>query len=78
MPADTAALAPPLRVARLARDDGYGYGGFSTGEQLAAALVLNRADWLPELGFTIAEARERLAPNRVAQLPAEARALRDE
>jgi hypothetical protein len=48
-------------------------------EQLAAAaLVLNRADWLAKLGFTIAEALERLGPDWLAELPAAARTLRDE
>jgi len=28
----------------------------STGEKLAVAMVLNRADWLHEMGYTIAEA----------------------
>jgi len=57
----------------------HGCGGLSTREQLAAAaLVLNRADWLAKLGFTIAEALERLGPDWLAELPAAARTLRDE
>jgi len=76
MPADTVTLAQLLRVARLARD--YGYGGFSTGEQLFAALVLNLADWLAELGFTFAESLDRLGPAWVEEIPAAARTLRDE
>lgn len=39
------------------------HGGFnrlSTGEKLAAALVLNRPDWLDSMGYTIAEAIDRL------------------
>ena len=31
----------------------------STGEKVAVALVLNRADWLEEFDYTIAEAIER-------------------
>jgi hypothetical protein len=31
----------------------------STGEKVAVALVLNRADWLKEIGYTIPEAIER-------------------
>ena len=31
----------------------------STGEKVAVALVLNRADWLAEYGYTIAEAIDR-------------------
>jgi len=71
-----AIFAQLLRVARLARD--HGYGGFSTGEQLFAALALNRADWLTELGFTIAEALDRLGPDWAAEISAAARTLHDE
>ena len=35
----------------------------STGEKVAVALVLNRADWLVEQDYTIAEAIERLVPS---------------
>lgn len=35
-------------------------GPLSTGERLASALVLNRADWLAEVGYTIVEALERI------------------
>jgi hypothetical protein len=31
----------------------------STGEKVAVALALNRADWLKEIGYTIPEAIER-------------------
>ena len=31
----------------------------STGEKVAVALVLNRADWLAEIGYTLPEAIER-------------------
>jgi len=57
----TSTLAPLLRVARLARD--HGYGGFSTDEPLSRPWVLNGADWLGEFGFTIAEALDRLGPD---------------
>jgi len=60
----------------LARE--HGYGGFSNGEQLFAALVLNRADWLPDFGLTITEALERLGPGWVAEVAAAARTLGDE
>ena len=33
-----------------------GIGHLSTGEALAAALVLNHADWLAKMGDTISEA----------------------
>ncbi|MCT2581154.1 MAG: hypothetical protein E5X23_08320 [Mesorhizobium sp.] len=36
-----------------------GFGVLSTGEKLAAALVLNRPDWLAEMNYTLAEARHR-------------------
>ena len=32
----------------------------STGEKLAVALVLNRADWLAEMQYTLAEAIDRV------------------
>ena len=35
-------------------------GVLSTGEALAAALVLNRPDWLSDRGYTIAEALDRI------------------
>ena len=37
----------------------------STGEALAAALVLNRFDWLSEMGYTITEALDRIGPGWV-------------
>ena len=45
-----------------ALDEHDGYGGNSTGERLAAALVLNRPDILKEMGYTIVEALERVGP----------------
>ena len=50
----------------------------STGEKAAVALVLNRADWLAEHGYTIAEAIERTGPEWVAMIPQIARQLADE
>jgi len=41
----------------------------STGEKVAVALVLNRADWLAEHGYTIAEAIERSGSEWVAMIP---------
>lgn len=49
-----------------------GIGSHSTGEALAAALVLNRPDWLTKLGYTIAEAIDRVGPEWVALIPAAA------
>lgn len=53
-------------------------GVLSTGEKLAAAIVLNRADWLASLGYTMTEALTRLGPEWVALLGAAARVLEDD
>ena len=50
----------------------------STGEKVAVALVLNRAAWLAEMGYTIAEAIDRSGPEWVAILPQVARQLAEE
>ncbi|MDR3723690.1 MAG: hypothetical protein P4K83_04295 [Terracidiphilus sp.] len=50
----------------------------STGEQVAVALVLNRADWLEELGYTMAEAIERAGQEWVAMIPQIARQLSED
>ena len=50
----------------------------STGEKVAVALVLNRADWLAEHGYTIAEAIERSGSEWVAMIPQVARQLVDQ
>lgn len=39
-------------------------GYLSTGESLAAAVVLDRADWLKERGYSMAEAISRVADSR--------------
>lgn len=46
-----------------------GMGTLSTGEALAAALVLNRFDWLGKMGYTIVEAIDRIGPEWVALIP---------
>ena len=46
-------------VARAARRMGE-TGYLSTGEALTAALVLNRGDWLARMGYTMAEAIDRV------------------
>ncbi len=74
MPNDT--LDHILRVARFARKEGYGV--LSTGEQLAVALALNRADWLVEMDYTIGEAIDRLAGDWLATIPKASRILRDD
>jgi hypothetical protein len=50
----------------------------STGEKVAVALVLNRADWLAEIGYTLPEAIERSGAEWVAVIPQVARELSEE
>lgn len=69
-------LARILRSARFARKEGYGV--LSTGEQLAAALALNRADWLAEMDYTIGQALERLPADWITTIPDASRILRDD
>lgn len=66
-------LAHILRATQHAKTNGYGV--LSTGEQLAAALVLNRADWLAEIGYTIPEAIDRIGPEWSALLIEAQRAM---
>lgn len=49
----------------------------STGEKVAVALVLNRADWLTGFGYTIAEAIDRAGP-WVSFIPQVAKVLDEE
>jgi len=53
-------------------------GGMSTGEALMAALALNRADWLQKMGYTIAEALERVGDEWAALVPKVAREIQNE
>jgi len=55
-----------------------GFGCLSTGEKLAAALILNRTDWLNSMSYTIAEAIERVGPEWVKFIPAAAKAVSEE
>jgi hypothetical protein len=50
----------------------------STGEKVAVALVLNRADWLAETDYAIPEAIERSGAEWVAIIPQVARELAEE
>ena len=52
-----------------------GLGVLSTGEALLAALVLNRADWLAKMGYTIAEALDRVDTDAIALVPTAARMI---
>lgn len=65
--------------ARDAKHGGHGdWSVQSTGEKVAVALVLNRADWLSEHGYTIAEAIERAGHGWLSMIPQVARQLADE
>jgi hypothetical protein len=55
-----------------------GFGALSTGEKLAAALVLNRVDWLASMDYTMAEAIDRVGAEWLSLIPEAARVLRDE
>lgn len=56
-----------IGIAHIARAGGF--GALSTGEQLAAALVLNRADWLAAINFTMSQAMERLGTEWLDRIP---------
>ena len=58
-----------LGACRAARDTAGFPSQLSTGERLAAALVLNRADWLAEEEYTIVEAIDRIGPDWASLLP---------
>ncbi|ATS38027.1 MULTISPECIES: hypothetical protein [Xanthomonas] len=53
-------------------------GPLSTGEALTAALVLNRHDWLAEMGYTIAQVLDRIDSDTAQHLRDAERALRQE
>ncbi|UKE73242.1 hypothetical protein [Xanthomonas graminis] len=55
-----------------------GPGPLSTGEALTAALVLNRHDWLTTLGYTIAEALDRVDSDTIQRLRAAERIVLEE
>ena len=55
-----------------------GFGVLSTGEKLAAALVLNRPDWLARMNYTLAEAMERLGAKWLALIPQASKQVADE
>ncbi len=68
-----------LRKSREAKRGGRdAWGVQSTGEKVAVALILNRADWLAEIGYTIPEAIERSGAEWVAFIPQVARQLAEE
>jgi hypothetical protein len=68
-----------LRKSRDAKRGGHdSWAVHSTGEKVAVALVLSRADWLAEIDYTIPEAIERSGPEWVAMIPQVARQLAEE
>lgn len=68
-----------LRKARDAKRGGRdAWAVQSTGEKVAVALVLNRADWLEAIQYTIAEAIERSGQEWVSMIPQVARQLAEE
>ena len=68
-----------LRKARDAKHGGHeAWAVQSTGEKVAVALVLNRADWLAEMQYTLAEAIERSGEDWVSVIPQVARQLAEE
>jgi hypothetical protein len=50
----------------------------STGEKVAVALALNRADWLAEMDYTLADAIDRTGPEWIALLPKVVRAMAEQ
>ena len=68
-------LQRTIEVARAA-ERMEGPGPLSTGEALTAALVLNRADWLAEMDYTIAQALDRIDTDTVQHLRDAERVLR--
>lgn len=65
-----------IRKSRDARNGGFGV--LSTGEKLAAALVLNRPDWLASMNYSLAEAIDRVGAEWLALIPQAARVLEHE
>jgi hypothetical protein len=68
-----------LRKARDANRGGHdAWAVQSTGEKVAVALVLNRADWLAQIDYTIPEAIDRSGMEWIAIIPQVARQLTEE
>ncbi|WP_442682179.1 hypothetical protein ACSBPQ_10935 [Stenotrophomonas sp. JC08] len=65
-----------LDKARAARDGHFDV--LSTGEKLTVALVLNQPELLSKMGYTMAEAVERVGPEWMAKVPEAARVLEHE
>jgi hypothetical protein len=68
-----------LRKARDAKRGGHdAWAVQSTGEKVAVALVLNRADWLAEILYTISEAIDRSGQEWVSIIPQVAQQLAED
>ena len=68
-----------VRKARDAKRGGHdAWAVQSTGEKVAVALVLNRADWLAEMQYTLPEAIDRSGQDWVSVIPQVARQLAEE
>ena len=68
-----------LRKAQEAKSGGHeAWAVQSTGEKVAVALVLNHAEWLAEMQYTLAEAIDRSGPEWVSMVPEIARQLTEE
>jgi len=68
-----------LRKARDAKHGGHdAWAVQSTGEKVAVAVVLDRADWLAEILYTIPEAIDRSGPEWVSIIPQVAKQLGEE
>src|SRR5690606_19374271 len=62
-----------IKIAHQAEKEGL--QALSVEESLSAALVLNRCDWLEQLGFTIAEALDRIGLENAAIIPVAAKKI---
>jgi hypothetical protein len=63
----TATLDTLISIAKRARSGGYSV--MSLGEKLAAALILNRPDWIIALDYTLADALDRVGQDWVRLIP---------
>ena len=68
-----------LNRSRRAIETGHaGWASQPISERLAIALVLNRADWLEDLGYTIADAIDLIGKEWVSVIPRVSRQILDE
>ena len=65
-PSDKEIVEEILRKVRAVRASEERIGVYSTGEQIAVALVLNKPELFPHGGYTILEAVDRLGPDWTA------------